>query len=655
MLAFDGVDDFMTLPITPAVTGFNLAFWFVKRNHTSNARIIDWQEGGPAKGFSLLEGSGLPDVQVTTHNGAETARLTSLRPIANLYHLAITHNGTEMRTYINGVLSGTGGSPTGVDSTAPFTVPTATLTVGKRATGATNYWNGKMGELVFHSTATPWTQAQITDLYYNGVIPSGASYWLFDGNVLDGSGNGNHGTLTGGTYIYQGTPRLSSRFMGGSTLFNGSTSVVQVTNQPIYNLVNYSVSFWMNATEQVDDRYIVGNGNSLTTTPMWGINYKKPAGSSYNLRIFIRDDSNNVLSGAGDITPQNLAHGRWYHVVITDAGGSLKCYINGVYQGITLTYTRGTLTLDQTSFGALWRTFVVNNWKGLLAKAEIFNQVLTEKQAADLYFSGNAGVRPIASYALDDQPSTYVDSISANNGTGTATTYSPDTPVQQRTVVSNDTASLLFGAAVGDKVEMASIGGTVGDTWSTIIRAKYKSGSYGNTVEARVWNKGTELVRTTTTGGLAVTIDATSANGIIGFFKFDNKWHDYGVTHDGSTVKGYRDGLLIGSFALVDTATDVASVFTVGNRSSGSRSIDGWVKSFVHYKNTVLSASEIMNAYFSRTFPSGSSINLAINEGAGTTAYDTSGNGNNGTITGATWSTNTPSKARVVATSRTAV
>lgn len=232
--------------------------------------------------------------------------------------------------------------------------------------------------------------------------------------------------------------RVAIRDFQGSAKFDGSASVIKISNQPIYNLVNYSVSFWMNAVEQADDKYIITNGYSGINTPMWGLDYKKPAGTSYNLRVFIRDDSNNVLSGAGDITPKNLVHGRWYHVVFTDAGGSMKCYINGVYQGINPTYTRGTLTLNQTAFGALWRTGVGNQWSGRLANVKIFNQAFTDTQAADMYYNGYvSGISPVASYSLSDGPTTYVDSISANSGTGTSMETSTSVPMRLRTTASS--------------------------------------------------------------------------------------------------------------------------------------------------------------------------------------------------------------------------
>jgi hypothetical protein len=59
-----------------------------------------------------------------------------------------------------------------------------------------------------------------------------------------------------------------------------------------------------------------------------------------------------------------------------------------------------------------------------------------------------------------------------------------------------------------------------------------------------------------------------------------------------------------------------------------------------------LTPTEIRNLHYNNIAPSGAVLDLRLNEGAGATAYDSSGNGNNGTITGATWSDDTPTKAR---------
>ncbi len=58
-----------------------------------------------------------------------------------------------------------------------------------------------------------------------------------------------------------------------------------------------------------------------------------------------------------------------------------------------------------------------------------------------------------------------------------------------------------------------------------------------------------------------------------------------------------------------------------------------------------LSATEVSNLY-TAGLASTTMINLPLQEGTGTTAYDTSGNGNNGTITAGTYTADVPSQKR---------
>ena len=65
--------------------------------------------------------------------------------------------------------------------------------------------------------------------------------------------------------------------------------------------------------------------------------------------------------------------------------------------------------------------------------------------------------------------------------------------------------------------------------------------------------------------------------------------------------------------------------------------------------NRALSATEIASMYFNNIVPRDGLVGeWLFNEGSGTTALDTSGNGNNGTITGATYTLDVPLQERDV-------
>lgn len=72
--------------------------------------------------------------------------------------------------------------------------------------------------------------------------------------------------------------------------------------------------------------------------------------------------------------------------------------------------------------------------------------------------------------------------------------------------------------------------------------------------------------------------------------------------------------------------------------------------------NRVLTTSEILTLYTNGTVPLTNLVSYhKFNEGSGTTAIDSSGNGNTGTVSGATYSTNVASKPRTLASNRVSV
>lgn len=185
---------FLAIPITLSASGFNMAFFAKKNRNVANARIVDTQGAGPSDGFSIVEqASGASAYNFRNGAGATSNQLGKVYDHAETVHYAITYDGTESKIYENGILVGT-------DSSSVMSTPTVTVSIGRRSGGG-NAWLGKLGELVIHNTDTPWTLSEVESLYKSGTIPSGASYWMFASNVLDGSGNGHDGTLTGGSYI----------------------------------------------------------------------------------------------------------------------------------------------------------------------------------------------------------------------------------------------------------------------------------------------------------------------------------------------------------------------------------------------------------------------------------------------------------------------
>jgi hypothetical protein len=119
----------------------------------------------------------------------------------------------------------------------------------------------------------------------------------------------------------------------------------------------------------------------------------------------------------------------------------------------------------------------------------------------------------------------------------------------------------------------------------------------------------------------------------------------YAIVSDGTTQRAYYNGVQLGNDATI-TALDWDSIteMALGSNNNGTGNFfDGQIAGFKIF-NTALTAAQVADLYLNpeKIVPDGVADSalklwLPMMEGAGTTAYDGSGNGNHGTISGATW------------------
>lgn len=127
-----------------------------------------------------------------------------------------------------------------------------------------------------------------------------------------------------------------------------------------------------------------------------------------------------------------------------------------------------------------------------------------------------------------------------------------------------------------------------------------------------------------------------------------NVWRHYAFTFTGGTVQLYIDGVAVdGSLTagtgIPATLNNEDADLTIGSGlDSGSAAFfyDGQVFDVRMYDTTILTAAQILDISTNKTILTTNLVGMwKIDEQAGTTAYDSSGNGNDGTQTGITPST----------------
>jgi hypothetical protein len=115
-------------------------------------------------------------------------------------------------------------------------------------------------------------------------------------------------------------------------------------------------------------------------------------------------------------------------------------------------------------------------------------------------------------------------------------------------------------------------------------------------------------------------------------------WTFITITWDDISMKAYIDGDFVGEL-IGDFDPDIVQTTWLGNTDNRTYYYKGEMND-VHIFNRALSADEISGFYQKNLIvPSGGIAHYKMDEGAGTIAYDSTGNGNHGTITNATLST----------------
>ncbi len=128
----------------------------------------------------------------------------------------------------------------------------------------------------------------------------------------------------------------------------------------------------------------------------------------------------------------------------------------------------------------------------------------------------------------------------------------------------------------------------------------------------------------------------------------DGQWTHIVVTYLPSGVcRMYQNGVLVNTVTATNTITTGTTSVYVGRRSYTAAFAGMNANQLVwHNTTTPWTAQQVQDLYNKGTVPTGATAVYPLSEGAGTVAYDTSGNGNNGTITSGTWTRDTPTKTR---------
>jgi hypothetical protein len=452
-----------------------------------------------------------------------------------------------------------------------------------------------------------------------------AAYGFNEGSgstVYDSSGNGNNGTISNASWSTAGK-------YGDCLSFNGSNALVTVNDASSLDLTNgLTLEAWVKPSaipdNWIDVVYKGSGGNDNYYLESSSTRSSVPVGGAL-LTSGQRAEANGTSA---------LKTGSWTYLAATYDGTTMRLYINA--RQVASTKLSGTITTGTgpLSFGgdSYWGQY----FNGLIDEVRIYNNALTASQIktdmitpignaaptitsetpASSATNVNVSTAPTGTFNEAVQASTISFTLKNSSGTAVsgAVSYNPNTYVTTFTPSSALAYNMKYTATISGAVSTSGVAMTGPFTWSfttdtappSVVSETPASGATGVAVTTAPTATFNKAVQSSTISFTLVNSSGTAVSGTVSYNS-----STYVTTFTPSSALAY-------------STTYTATV-------SGAKD----------------SAGDPMGSAFSWSFTTGSTpppptglvAAYAFDEGSGSTVHDASGNGNNGTISGATWST----------------
>jgi hypothetical protein len=216
----------------------------------------------------------------------------------------------------------------------------------------------------------------------NGVI----ACYQFSGNADDGSGNENHGVVSGPTLTTDrfGAPASAYLFDGGDR--------IEIPSAPIVNHREISISTWARVSSNPDygeAQMVVSIGDS--DSPYF---YGQTLTHHYSSADFtgwgIGGANKNLISTAA-FTNVLPAEQTWYHLVLTIEEDYVTMYINGVKTGQTSTGGLPVYFYQRPQSVAYigMRSMGIQGFQGAIDDIIIYDRAITQDEITELFQNGS--------------------------------------------------------------------------------------------------------------------------------------------------------------------------------------------------------------------------------------------------------------------------
>ena len=339
---FDGSTAYVSTP-THSITGsITVEAWVYSSSFTQNGFIVgknpvnaNWELFFQNNGYIIWRTGGTVNC-----GGSGYTDLTTPVPAGNAWHqIAAVENGSIGQIFVDGVLAASS------TTMSPIGNSTGTIEIGRYGSTCPGYYfSGLIQDVSIYTAAL--TSNRILAHYQasrialaplpapggyaaNVALDNPLAYWRLDEpagttTVLDRSGNGDPGTISGGVTL--GVPGGLGNDNDTAAAFDGTSGYINVPdNSSLFN-TGLSVEAWVKATTWVAAGSIV---NRRTSGNVGGY-IIEPANTAGQINFYVYAGG----SWRAATTPA-LAAGVWHHLVGTYDGATVRIYADGVLAAST--------------------------------------------------------------------------------------------------------------------------------------------------------------------------------------------------------------------------------------------------------------------------------------------------------------------------------
>lgn len=363
-LSFDGSGDFVRIPhdvdfrITDELT---LAAWVKSAADRPFAKVLSRRSGNYFYFLGVDNGHPYGGVgDGVTY--AVTGKSLLMSP-QEWHHLAFVYNDAEDSMFIH--FDGTERA-TGTALILPAH-PGVDVSIGADSGGTSAFFTGAVDDVAVYALAL--SAAQIRDITRGTLTVPRAAFYAFNGDALDGSGNGHDGAISGASFTQDrsGVSNQALALDGSDHVLVSDHADFQITGQ-------LTVMAWVKET-----------------TP--GTFAKVLSRRSGNYFYFLGVDNGHPYGGIGDgasfvVTRKSIAmpSDLWHHIafVYNQTAGTIQIYYDGIVDKTNVNIILPAMdNIDLTIGGDNEGTD--NFFEGLIDEVAVYDTALTDDEIRQIY------------------------------------------------------------------------------------------------------------------------------------------------------------------------------------------------------------------------------------------------------------------------------